>query len=52
MGWTAAQMLVNRIQSPEESYPDAIWFEPELVVRESTAGVREERPGKPRRDKL
>ena len=46
MGWTAAQLLVNRIQAPGESYPDAVWFEPELVVRESTAGIREDRPAK------
>jgi LacI family transcriptional regulator len=46
MGWTAAQLLVNRIQSPNEPFPGDVWFEPELVVRESTAGVREERPAK------
>lgn len=49
MGRTAAQLLVNRIQSPEEAYPDAVWFEPELVVRESTAGVRQDLPAKTRR---
>jgi LacI family transcriptional regulator len=41
MGWTAAETLVKRIQSPEAPYPETIWFEPELVVRESTAGVHE-----------
>jgi DNA-binding LacI/PurR family transcriptional regulator len=40
MGWTAAQLLVKRIQSPGEPYPEAVWFDPELVVRESTAVVR------------
>jgi DNA-binding LacI/PurR family transcriptional regulator len=39
MGWTAAQLLIQRIQSPEEPYPQDVWFEPELVVRESTAAV-------------
>lgn len=39
MGWTAAQLLVRRIQAPDETYPEEVWFEPELVVRESTAGV-------------
>ena len=51
MGWTAAQLLVNRIQAPDEPYPDAVWFEPELVVRESTAGVREDRSAKPNKAK-
>lgn len=41
MGWTAAETLVKRIQTPDEPYPETIWFEPELVVRESTAGVHE-----------
>jgi LacI family transcriptional regulator len=39
MGWTAAQLLVKRIQSPDAPYSDTVSFEPELVVRESTAGV-------------
>jgi LacI family transcriptional regulator len=39
MGWTAAQLLIKRIQSPDAPYPEAVSFEPELVVRESTAGV-------------
>jgi LacI family transcriptional regulator len=39
MGTTAAELLVKRIQSPDEPYPHEIWFEPELIVRESTAGV-------------
>jgi LacI family transcriptional regulator len=52
MGWTAAQLLVNRIQSPDEPYPADVWFEPELVVRESTAGVPADRSAKTRREKL
>lgn len=51
MGWTAAQLLVNRIQFPEKPYPDAVWFEPELVVRESTAGVHEDHSAKAHRAK-
>jgi len=37
MGEVAAQLLLKRIQHPKESYPDTMMFEPELVVRESTA---------------
>jgi len=51
MGWTAAQLLVKRIQSPGEPYPEVVWFEPELVVRESTAGVRDTPAAKLRRAK-
>ena len=40
MGWTAAQMLIKRIQCPELTYPHEVWFEPELVVRESTASIQ------------
>jgi DNA-binding LacI/PurR family transcriptional regulator len=39
MGTTAAQLLVQRILSPEETYPQEVQFEPELIVRESTARV-------------
>jgi len=39
MGTTAAELLVKRIQNPEAPFQDQVWFEPELVVRESTAGV-------------
>lgn len=39
MGTTAAEVLLKRIQNPNASYQDEVWFEPELVVRESTAGV-------------
>jgi len=41
MGWTAAQLLVKRIQSPLEPYSTVVAFEPELVVRESAAGVHQ-----------
>jgi LacI family transcriptional regulator len=51
MGWTAAQLLVKRIQSPGEAYPQEVYFEPELVVRESTAGVHDTLAAKPRRTK-
>lgn len=39
MGTTAAELLVKRIQSPDELYAREVWFEPELIVRESTAGI-------------
>lgn len=39
MGDMAAQLLVKRIQNPNETYTDAIHFEPELIVRESTRAV-------------
>ncbi|MEO6982667.1 MAG: substrate-binding domain-containing protein, partial [Edaphobacter sp.] len=51
MGWTAAQLLIKRIQAPDEPYPQEVWFEPELIIRESTAGVRAPLAGKPRRSK-
>jgi len=37
MGDMAAQLLLKRIQNPKEAFPDRVVFEPELVVRESTA---------------
>jgi len=40
MGEAAAQLLLQRIQSPEAVYPETITFEPELMVRESTAAAR------------
>src|SRR5580698_3702002 len=40
MGLTAAQLLVQRIQSPDGPYPQEVWFEPELIVRESTASIQ------------
>jgi DNA-binding LacI/PurR family transcriptional regulator len=39
MGLTAAQLLVQRIQAPDDQYPHDVWFEPELIVRESTAAA-------------
>jgi DNA-binding LacI/PurR family transcriptional regulator len=39
MGTAAAELLVKRIQAPDEQFQSEVWFEPELVVRESTAGV-------------
>jgi DNA-binding LacI/PurR family transcriptional regulator len=40
MGDMAAQLLLKRIHNPKEAYPDSIVFEPELIVRESTAPPR------------
>ena len=31
--------LIQRIQSPDEPSPQDVWFEPELIVRESTSDV-------------
>jgi LacI family transcriptional regulator len=39
MGEMAAQLLLKRIQNPKEAYPDTVMFEPELMIRESTAPV-------------
>jgi DNA-binding LacI/PurR family transcriptional regulator len=39
MGEVAVQTLLKRIESPNEAYPEAITFEPELVVRESTGAA-------------
>jgi hypothetical protein len=33
-------MLIKRIQCPDLTYPHEVWFEPELVVRESTASLQ------------
>ncbi|MEI9977489.1 MAG: LacI family DNA-binding transcriptional regulator [Edaphobacter sp.] len=51
MGWAAAQLLVQRINSPEEPYPQDLSFEPELIVRESTAGRTQPPPRRPPRRK-
>jgi LacI family transcriptional regulator len=48
MGWTAAQLLIQRIQSPDEPCPQDVWFEPELIVRESTSNVHKPSPPPPR----
>jgi LacI family transcriptional regulator len=37
MGRTAAEILIKRIQNPKEAYAEAVNFEPELMIRESTA---------------
>jgi LacI family transcriptional regulator len=39
MGTEAARLLIQRIQSPDLPYPQQIWFEPELIVRESTRAI-------------
>ncbi|MDP9051507.1 MAG: LacI family transcriptional regulator [Acidobacteriota bacterium] len=39
MGEMAAQLLIKRILNHSEAYPDSVYFDPELVVRESTAAV-------------
>lgn len=49
MGWTAAQLLVQRIQAPEAPYPQDVFFEPELIVRESTTSMAKTSP--PRRSR-
>jgi LacI family transcriptional regulator len=48
MGWTAAQLLIQRIQSPGEPCPQDVWFEPELIVRESTSDIHNPSPPPPR----
>jgi DNA-binding LacI/PurR family transcriptional regulator len=40
MGEMAAQLLIKRIQNPGTAYADAVSFEPELIVRESTTPPR------------
>ncbi|QNI36064.1 LacI family DNA-binding transcriptional regulator [Edaphobacter albus] len=39
MGVAAAELLIKRIQAPNQPYPENLWFDPELVVRESTAAA-------------
>jgi LacI family transcriptional regulator len=55
MGDMAAQLLIKRIQSPNEAYADAVYFDPELIERESTAPivppVEAEKKAKSRRTK-
>jgi DNA-binding LacI/PurR family transcriptional regulator len=41
MGAAATELLVKRIQCPDEPYPHDVCFAPELIVRESTIGVHE-----------
>ena len=51
MGSAAAELLIKRIQSPDEPYPHDVCFEPELIVRESTIGIHEAFPPRPSRAK-
>jgi DNA-binding LacI/PurR family transcriptional regulator len=51
MGSCAAKLLVQRIQSPDDPYSQEVWFEPELIVRESTTGVPHDSPPRPRGDR-
>lgn len=44
MGLTSAELLVKRIQSPDQPFSDTVWFTPELVVRESTAAAPVPKP--------
>jgi LacI family transcriptional regulator len=46
MGDIAAQLLIKRIQNPNEDYADAIHFDPELIARESTRAVPVAAPAK------
>jgi LacI family transcriptional regulator len=39
MGTEAARLLIQRIQSPDLPYPQQVWFEPQLIVRESTRAI-------------
>ncbi|HXC96492.1 MAG TPA: LacI family DNA-binding transcriptional regulator [Edaphobacter sp.] len=39
MGTEATRLLIQRIQTPDQPFPREIWFEPELIVRESTMAV-------------
>jgi LacI family transcriptional regulator len=39
MGAEAARLLIQRIQSPDLPYPQQVWFEPQLIVRESTRTI-------------
>ena len=43
MGEMAAELLIKRIQNPTQAFPDAVNFDPELVVRESTAAIAQPR---------
>jgi DNA-binding LacI/PurR family transcriptional regulator len=51
MGKAAAELLIRRIQSPDGPYPQDVWFEPELIVRESTTGIPHSSPPRPPRGK-
>ena len=45
MGTEAARLLVHRIQTPDQPYPQEVWFEPQLIVRESTMASSPYLPG-------
>src|SRR5882757_2107886 len=49
MGAAAAELLIKRILSPDEPYPHDVYFEPELIVRESTMAVHKASPPRPSR---
>jgi LacI family transcriptional regulator len=51
MGAAAAELLVKRIQCPDNPYPHDVCFAPELIVRESTIGVHEASLLRPSRGK-
>jgi LacI family transcriptional regulator len=51
MGEAAAELLIKRIQSPDEPYPQDVWFEPELIVRESTTSIPHSAPPRSPRGK-
>jgi DNA-binding LacI/PurR family transcriptional regulator len=51
MGTTAAKLLVSRIQSPDDPYPQEVWFEPQLIVRESTTSIHHASPPRKPRGK-
>jgi len=51
MGTTAAKLLIKRIQAPDEPYPQDVWFEPELIVRESTTSIHHASPPRKPRGK-
>lgn len=51
MGEIAAQILIKRIQNADRAYPDFVNFEPELIVRESTAAIQISTPLKKRKSR-
>jgi DNA-binding LacI/PurR family transcriptional regulator len=51
MGTTAAKLLIKRIQAPDDPFPQEVWFEPELIVRESTASIHKASAPRPPRGK-
>jgi LacI family transcriptional regulator len=51
MGAAAAELLIKRIQSPDDPYPHDVWFEPELIVRESTMSILQSSTPRPSRGK-